>query len=298
MFFRNLSCYRFTSKSNLDSVAASLQNNALRPVGPLELSTAGFVPPLLDEGELSHWVGDAMLVRAATQERLLPSDVVNRALNEQLRAITEKEGRRVGARERKRIREDLLIQMLPQAFVRERGTYAYFTRDGWLVIDHASRKIVEGIVSLVRNASGSFPCTPMAPEESPRSMMTEWVIHHRNLPTGLALGDQIELRDPCESGAVVRCSNQDLETDEIREHLRSGKQVFRLALLFNERMSFVLDDALCAHKLRFLDVVQDELGEKDHDSRIAELDATFALMTGELRAFFAWLSTTFGIAIA
>lgn len=296
MFFRNLSCYRFTSEIDLDALAAKLQNAALRPVGPLELSTIGFVPPLGD-GPLAHWVGDAMLVSAAQQERLLPSDVITRALNDRLKQIHADEGRKVGSKERKRIKEELFTLMLPQAFVRQRKTNLYFTRDGWLVIDHGSRKVVEAIISIVREAAGSFPCVPMAPEESPRALMTDWVIKG-SLPEGLVLGDQIELRDPCEAGAVVRCSNQDLQSDETGEHLRSGKQVFRLALVFNNRISFVLDEALCVHKVRFLDAVQDELGEKDRDSIAAEIDATFALMSGELKLLLAWMETTFGISPA
>jgi hypothetical protein len=88
--------------------------------------------------------------------------------------------------------------------------------------------------------------------------MTDWLIHGK-LPKGLALADECELRDPAEAGAVVRCRRQDLESDEVREHLKSGKQVFQLGLVFDGRVGFVLGEDLVVRKLRFLDQVLDSL---------------------------------------
>jgi recombination associated protein RdgC len=111
----------------------------------------------------------------------------------------------------------------------------------------------------------------------------------------LVLGDECELRDPAETGAVVRCRRQDLETDEVREHLKSGKQVFQLGLVFADRIGFVLGEDLTLRKLRFLDQVQDELGESDHESAVAELDAQFALMTLELEQLLQRIESWFGL---
>jgi recombination associated protein RdgC len=103
------------------------------------------------------------------------------------------------------------------------------------------------------------------------------------------------LRDSGDGGAAVRCRRQDLESDEIREHLKSGKQVFQLGLTFDERLSFSLDEELVVRKLRFLDQVQDELGDAQTDSAVAELEARFALMSLELRRLFDNLQEWFGL---
>ena len=124
--------------------------------------------------------------------------------------------------------------------------------------------------------------------------MTEWLIHGK-LPQGLALGDECELRDPAEAGAVVRCRRQDLESDEVREHLKSGKQVFQLGLVFDDRVSFSLGEDLVVRKLRFLDDVLDQLDDDTVDSARAELDARFALMSLELRRLIDKLHEWFGL---
>ena len=297
MFFRNLSLFRFPASvsQTLDTLGAGLQSQRLRECGPLELATQGFVSPFgRDSEELMHQFGAYMLVSIGSEERLLPSIVVNEELSDRLAKMSEKQARRIGAKERKRLKEEVISELLPRAFIRPSRLPAYLdAANGWFVVDTASRKAAEDAVSQVREALRRFPATPVAPEESPRSLMTEWLTGGK-LPTGLVLGDECELRDPAEAGAVVRCRRQDLESDEVREHLKSGKQVFQLGLEVDERVSFVLGEDLTVRKLRFMDVVLEELGEETAESARAELDASFALMTLELNSLLHRLEEWFG----
>jgi len=284
MFFRNLTLFRFSPAvaADLSRLDEALPDHRLRAVGPLELSTRGFVVPISTvEDALTHSVGQYTMVVGATEEKLLPSGVVNDELAKRVNAIAEAEGRKVSGRERKRIKDDVMNELLPRAFVRGSRLAAYVDkRAGWLVLNTASRKAAENLLSGMREALGSFPAVPLAPEESARVLMTHWVATGE-LPDGFVLGDEIELRDPATaSGAIARCRRQDLDTDEVREHLRTGKQVFRIGLLFDDRISFVLGDDLVLRKVRFTDVVLDEQPDAP-ESLVAEADANFALMTLE-----------------
>ncbi|MEP7043401.1 MAG: recombination-associated protein RdgC [Dokdonella sp.] len=298
MFFRNLSLFRFPESisKTLKKLEKDLDAQRLRECGPMELETRGFVSPFgRDSEELLHQIGAFSLITIGSEERLLPSVVVNEALADKLARITEKEGRRIGGKERKRLKEEVISELLPRAFIRPSRLSAYLdASNGWFVVDSASRKAGEDAVSLVREALGRFPATPMAPAESPRTLMTGWLISGK-LPAGLVLGEDCELRDPAEAGAIVRCRRQDLESDEVREHLKSGKQVFQLGLEFDERISFVLGEDLVVRRLRFLDVVLDQLDKDNVESARAELDASFALMTLELKNLFERLEEWFGL---
>jgi len=298
MWFRNLTLFRFSESSakSLKKLDEKLDEQRLRPCGPIELSTQGFISPYgRAEETLTHHVGNYTLLTAAREDKLLPSVVVNEELAARLRKITEKEGRKVGSKERKRLKDEILTDFLPRAFTRLSKLNVYLSaKSGWLVLDTASRKTAEEAIGKLREALGSFPAVPMAAEESPRALMTDWLIRGK-LPEGLVLGDECELRDPAETGATVRCRRQDLETDEVREHLKSGKQVFQLGLVFDDRIGFTLGEDLTVRKLRFLDQVQDELGETDRDSSLAELDAIFALMTLELERLLAKFEEWFGL---
>ena len=298
MWFRNLTLFRFSEKSarGLKSLENKLDGHRLRDVGPQELSTAGFVSPYgIHEEPLVHRVGHYALVTLGRNDKLLPGAVVNQELSARLQKIEEKSGKRPGSKERKRLKDEILTDLLPRAFTRRSTVSAYFSLDnGWLAIDSASRKIAEETVTQLRQALGTFPAVPMAAENGPRGLTTDWLIRGK-LPAGLALADECELRDPVESGAVVRCRRQDLETDEVREHLKSGKQVFQLGLTFEDRLSLVLGEELAVRKLKFLDLVQDELEGTSAESAVAELDARFALMTLELEKLYEKLENWYGL---
>lgn len=297
MFFRNLTLFRF-SPSVADAAAdleTALATRALRPCGPLEAATRGFVSPFGPDSEvLTHSVGRATLATLGGEEKLLPAAVVNAELGKRLRKEAERRGRPVGGRQRRAIKAEVLDTLLPQAFVRPSRLNLYLDLEhGWLVLDTASRKAAEDALTALREALGSFPAQPLAASETPRALMTDWLARGK-LPGGLALGDECELRDPA-GGAVIRCRHQELESTEVRAHLKQGKQVFQLGLQFEDRAAFVLGEDLVIRKLRFLDVVQDSLDADGRDSAEAELDARFALMTLELERLFAGLQQWFGL---
>jgi recombination associated protein RdgC len=141
---------------------------------------------------------------------------------------------------------------------------------------------------------GSFAAVLPDPEESPHSLMTGWLTDAK-LPEGFELGDECELKDPTDQGAIVRCRRQDLGADEVREHLKSGKQVTQLGLIVDGRASLVLADDLTVKKLKFLDVVTEELEATERDSDQAELDARFALMSLTLKPVLGRLEQAFGL---
>ena len=82
------------------------------------------------------------------------------------------------------MKDEILTDFLPRAFVKPYRILAYLDlKNGWLVVDTSSRKSAEEVLSELREATGSFPATPMAPEESPRTLMTDWVVSGK-LPAG------------------------------------------------------------------------------------------------------------------
>jgi recombination associated protein RdgC len=191
MLFRNLTLFRFPSslRAALESLDEHLPEAALKPVGPLELSSRGFVSPFGRGDEaLSHRVGDCILLTLGGEDKLLPSAVVNEALATKLDAVREREGRNPGGRERKRLKDEVLTDLLPRAFARPMRVNGYLDLDlGWLVVDSSSRKTAESFVTALREALGSFPALPVNAESSPRALLTAW-ISGEPMPKGFELG--------------------------------------------------------------------------------------------------------------
>jgi len=88
-----------------------------------------------------------------------------------------------------------------------------------------------------------------------------------------------------DDGAIVRVKNQDLIGEEIKSHLDADKYVVKVALEWDESLSFILCDDLAIKRVKFFDVIHEQNDDIDSDDVIAKLDADFALMSGELNRF-------------
>jgi recombination associated protein RdgC len=81
--------------------------------------------------------------------------------------------------------------------------------------------------------------------------------------------------------ASVRYVNHTLEGEEIRQHIATGKIVTRLAMTWNDRISFVLNDQLQIKRLAFLDILKEQAdGQGENEDERFDID--FTLMTGEV----------------
>ncbi|WP_126962469.1 recombination-associated protein RdgC [Xanthomonas arboricola] len=288
MFFRNLTMFRFPTFLDLSAVEELLPQCALKPVGPLEMASRGFVSPFgRDETEqLSHRIGDFLWLAVGAQDKMLPGAVINDALEQKCAEIEKREGRRPGGKARKRLKDDIIHELLPKAFVRNSRTDVILDlANGLAIVDTSSRKVGESVVSEIRGMLGSFPALPLNAEVAPRAVLTGWIAGEP-LPKSLSIGEEAELRDPIEGGAIVKCQHQELRGDEIEKHLEAGKQVTKLALVLDDNLSFVLGDDLVIRKLKFLDGAMDQLDDVEGDGARAELDARFALQSAEMRRLF------------
>lgn len=297
MFFRNLTFFRFPptlgqfrGSAAVGELQDLLAACALKPVGPSELMSRGWIPPFGTSTEsLFHQVGDALWITLGGEDRILPASVVEQELRKRINAIEEQEGRKLNGRAIRRLKSDVVVELLPRAFVRPTRTSATLDlQHGFIAVDASSRKAAENVVSELRHTLGSFPALPLNAELSARGVLTGWIAGEP-LPSGLVLGDECELKDPIDGGAVVKCQRQELLCDEVRKHLESGKQVSKLALVLDDHISFVLGEDLVVRKLKFLDGAIDKLDGNEQDSLHAELDARYALMAGELKRLFSVL---------
>ncbi len=284
MLFRNLQLYRITRPLSLDAEALEqrLAAHAARPCGPLEPATYGWAAPLDGGQALTHAAAGCTLLCARREERLLPAAVVREELDAKVLDIEAEQGRKVGRRERTQLRDELVQTMLPRAFTRSQRTLAYIDiRNGWLVVDAANRNRADELVTLLRDSLDSLPVQPPAVQDAPSAIMTRWLAEG-SAARGWTVLDECELQDTDDEAGRIACKRQDLTSDEIRAHLRAGKQVIRMALDWQERLNFVLHDDLSIRRLRFADVVGEELERVESDDRAALFDAQFALLTLEL----------------
>lgn len=297
MWFRNLQLFRLDTPFELDqtTLAGHLQERRFRACGPLEQVSFGWTAPAGQRADhLVHGVNGCLLVAARRDEKLLPASFVSELVAERVAELEDRWGRQLGHRERRRIRDELLHELLPRALCRTQRTFACLVpRARWLVVDASSRRRAEEVCELLRSTLSSLPLSPAETTEAPSAVMTRW-LRHGELPPGLQLEDECELRSATAEGNVVRCRRQDLAAAEVGSHLAAGKEAVQLALTWQDRVSFVLDQHLAVRRVRFLDIVREQAAEVKTADDLERFDADMAVMTVELFALLTALPQWFG----
>ncbi len=297
MWFKNLSLYRFTEAFSITGteLAEKLEQMRFRPCGSHDESSFGWTAPLGRGSELLvHESNGYFMVCAKKEEKVLPAAVVNEMVQEKVLEIETQQGSKLSKKERTALKDELVFELLPKAFSFSRVTYAYIDpKGGWVVVDAASAKKAEDLLSCLRRCLGSLPVVPVNTIDSPAATMTGWLMENK-APDGIQIEDECELRSPEEEGGIVRCKNHDLALPEIKNHLESGKQVIKLALNWEDRIAFMLDEDLAVKRLRFLDLVQDQIADVDVETDAERFDVDFSIMTLEFSNFLPRLLELFG----
>lgn len=296
MFFRNLFLFTLPDSPQPDpaQLETALAAHALQPVGALAMHSHGFVPPL-GSGAFVQRSGDSLWLSLGGEERILPAAVVQRELQRKLADTEQAKGRPAGKRERGRLKQETIDELMPRAFVKPSRINALINRKaGFIAVDTASAKAAERVVGRLRDALGSFRALPLQAAQAPRSQLTRFLLG-QDLPARWELGEECELQDPAEKGALVKCLRHDLASDEVRTHLAAGKQVSRLGVLFDGRQAFVLGEDLVLRKYRLLAGAVDTLETADGQSAEDELMARFTLFGAELDVLYAGIADAFGL---
>jgi len=297
MWFKNLSIFRLTEEFSLtpEQLEQKLEAMVFCPCSSHQEFSFGWTAPAgRSVQSLVHSANGFMMLCGKKEEKVLPTAVVNEMVLEKILETEQLQARKLSKKERSAIKDELIFELLPKAFSFSRKTYAYIDpKGGWFVVDAASAKNAEDILTNLRKCLSSLPTIPLNTNDKPMLTMTQWLINNQT-PDDLIIEDECELRAPEEAGGIIRCKRHDLALPEIKNHLDTGKQVIKLAVNWADRLSFIIDENLAIKRLRFLDMVQDQLADSQADTEVERFDADFAIMSLELANFLPRLLEWFG----
>jgi recombination associated protein RdgC len=294
MWFKNLQLHRFSAPWTLgaEEIEESLARHAFYPGTSLEMQTQGWAP-VRDNGPLAHCVGKQILLTMRAEKKLLPTTVVNQVTRARAAEIEEQQGFKPGRKQLKELKEQITEELLPRAFSIRRDTRVWIDPvGGWLAIDAASPAKADEVRTLLFKALDPLPLINLHVNQSPVAAMTDW-LSSDTAPAGFTVDQEIELQASAESKATVRYVRHPLEPEELRRHIAAGKRCTRLAMTWNDRVSFVLTDSLAVKRVAPLDVLkeQNDGTARDDDERF---DADFTLMAGELSKMLGDLTEALG----
>ncbi|MDH2998026.1 recombination-associated protein RdgC [Pasteurellaceae bacterium LFhippo2] len=294
-WFKNVMIYRLTSQLELtsDNLEQQLQQTKYTPCQQSDMSKFGWSMPLSGSELLHFSQGKQFLVVSHKEDKLLPANVIKQETENRIQNIEEKEQRKLKKTEKLAIKDDVVAMLLPRAFSKHQFTALWIDLESQLVyVDAGSAKRAEDTLALMRKTLGSLPVVPISFAELPSTAMTNWIAKGHT-PSWLTLLEEAELKS-FDTDSIIRCKRQDLESEEIANHLSAGKFVTKLALEWENHFSFVLNEDATLSRVKFADEVREKNDDILKEDIAQRFDADFLLMTEELRLFTQKIVEEFG----
>lgn len=297
MLFKNAKIYQLKGDiSELDMLFVLMSGSYIQDCSGLEAKRVGWVNPIdHTNSDPAYEVMGCISICMATNKKILPPAVIRKSVDDRVAEIEKQEDRTVRRKEKTQIRDEVVIDMLPKAFQETKYTHAYIDKKRKIiVIDTASANDAETLLSLLRENLGSFKVRPTETNSLPSRIMTDWV-RSFSTPTGLYMENEVSLISVGEGDKEkVNIKNIEMDNDEVATHINAGKIVEKLRLCWQENICATFDDSFTLRKIRFLDILQEEIADCEAETVEARFDADIAIMTRELGQMIDDLFKAFG----
>lgn len=285
MWFTNLRIYTLKDSSviDLEKLNDQLAQDAYSPIQSQELSKFGWKEPLnLNDGRYYHQVGNDILITALKEDKILPASVIKQQLQEKIAQLEEAQNRKLSKAEKTNLKEEIIITLLPRAFSRFSQTWLWIDiKNSRIIVNTASAKRAEELLSLLRKSIHTLPIIPLSSEMPLEQTMTNWLIEDK-LPHFMQYLQEVELKSLEQDGAVVRCKQHELQSEEITLHIENGKQISQMGISWREKIDFVLTGDYVIKRLKYSNIIKEQNADIKKDDYIQRFDADFVLMTGEI----------------
>lgn len=284
--FKNLLFFKITAdwdRIDQSAVEQAARRHAFEPCTATQELSYGWVSPRKeDHSPLLEAINGHWLLKLHTESKSVPGSVLNAELERRCQDIERSRGFKPGRKEKKELKDELRLELLPRAFSKHGSCWVWIDRvNGTLVVSTSSRKMSDSVLDQLTKTfelTGNIPTLePVFTAESPATAMAAWLVN-QEAPADFTIDRECELKQTDGEGATVRYSKHSLELEEIARHINEGKRPTRLAMTFNSRVSFILAEDLSIRKVEFLDDIFVETEEK------SGFDGDVVIATTELSA--------------
>lgn len=286
--FKNLTLARVTGLSSAGVLGAAAQTAPFAPCGPTQVASVGFAPPRGSQGAWCESVAGHWILAVKLQAKTVPPAEIDKLVDARAAAIERETGRKPGKKQRRELKDEALLELLPKAFPKDTTVLVWIDAErGLLALDNVSPAKTDVVTALLVQALG-LVVAPLQTTVAPAAWMRDQLIGDPE-NNGFDLGNECELRNP-ETKATVRYANLSVATPEVTEHVLGGKQVRRLGLEWTNGTvaDFVLADD---GTLRKIDLTIPATARSEGAD---DFDANIALGTGALRVLIADLIAALG----
>lgn len=290
--FTNLLVYRMTEAtafhSRSDELNELLATKAARLPGPAELSCVGFSEPLgIDDEYVEHIRANTMTLCVNFAERMLPGKIVRQRVMAKVKEIEDNEERKVFAREKNQIKDSVVAEMLPRAFIDQKHVRVMIIGP-YIVIDSTSAKKGEEILSLMRSVLGTLGVRPVNVKNTPIDPFTRWFTGEK-LPAKFGLTGDFKANSQNDEIDSITGKGTSPETEGLSDLVAEfNRRVIVLGMTWrtsmDEKVSFTVNEMIGIKGIKWPDALMDmaaaDAGEEA--DKINLMRATMLLLSAEI----------------
>lgn len=283
--FKSITIYNITKgweRPTGSAIEAALKKLFFRPLGATEKESIGWVSPRPQEhSPLLEVINGHWILKLQTESKSVPAGALKKAVEARCKKIADETGRKVGRKEKKELKEEIELELLPRAFSKTSATMVWVdVTNGRMVVGSSSKRAADDVVKVIlkttQEAGNAIPLESLMTEQSPSAAISHWLLE-KEAPAGFTVDRDLELRQPNEEKSAVRYARHNLEIDEVVAHIKSGKVPTQVAMTWTDRVSFVLSADLSLKKIELLDEVFADSTDEDNG-----FDGDVTIYTGEL----------------
>lgn len=269
--------------ANLELIGENLEKAAFVECGKTQDRSVGWIPPRGEAGGLLiESVGGQWILRFMSETKVVPGSAIARLVKEKAERIEQETGRKPGRKETRELKDEARLDLLPVAFTKQVSTWVWIDPvAGTIAIDTSRQTLADDVITaLVESIPDIIVCL-VNTKTSPQAAMAHWLADdhdHLYVDHSFIVGRECELKSADEAKATVRYGRHPLDIAEVQQHIQQGKLPTKLALTWDDRVSFVLTEGLQIKKLAFLDSVFESTKADE-----GGFDTDVAIATGELR---------------
>jgi recombination associated protein RdgC len=284
--FKNASVFRIQSAPSMmsASVIEAAEKAAFTPCGATQEKSLGWVPPRGQaNGALIESVAGHQFLKLMIESRSVPGKALTEFVDTKCAEIEAKTGRKPGKKEKREMKDEAKLTLLPQAFPKKTAVMVWIDpTNGYLVVDSASQSKIDEVLTKIIQLAEGIVLLPINTAVSPSTAMTQWLAEGDTVEPesrfNIEIGDSCELKAQDETKARVRYNNSNLVCDEVAQHIHQGKTATKLGLGYRRRIDFTLTETGTLTGIKFLDVVFADSKKTQED----EFDANATILTGEM----------------
>nr|WP_101128276.1 recombination-associated protein RdgC [Neisseria meningitidis] len=281
MWYKQLSAFLLPSPPSAALLEAALMTEPYMPPASLDWFNEGFALPQPFSDGLVFDTDGRLGFALKREEKVLPTAIIREQVQKLTEKIEREEARPVGRKERQELKERVTDDLLPKALTRSSRTNGLIAGN-WLLVDTASAAKAEKLLTRLRQALGGIDSRLPRTQESPRSLMTRWLLESE-AQGGFELDDCAVLVGSGNAATRIKIDRSDLTREDIVQHVKNGLEVCEIGLIWQARISFVLTADLKLKRIRYLDTLTETYDNHADDAATLAF-ATQIIMSNSLTA--------------